>query len=252
MEKAEIAELINNIHAVQEYFESTKKYMPLVSKLMIFIEDIIPLFDGIYADLHQSNNLIPNASEKLDKVTSATEMAATEVMDIVDNVVARLKKIDGCLDHLEETAPKASHDSIKRTTTEIRAEIDHSQDDLFSIMNTLQFQDITTQQINAIGETINTVHLKLAELLNCFTKDEVTLLARRKQVSYDADAEYNHDKSAQSQKIADELLKQKEIIGTGEKNVYASSSDDHEIILGEDGQPDIKAIMNQLQSEEGE
>ena len=252
MEKAEIAQLINNIHAIQEYFESTKKYMPLVSKLVIFIEDIIPLLDIIYADLHQSSNLIPKASEKLDKVTSATEMAATEVMDIVDTVVARLKKIDGCLDHLEETAPEASHDSIKQTTAEIRAEIDHCQDDLFSIMNALQFQDITTQQINAIGETIDTVHLKLAELLKCFAEDGVTLFTRRKQVAYDADAEYNHTKSAQSQKIADELLKQKEIIGTGEKSEDASASDDHEIILGEDGQPDIKAIMNQLQSEEGE
>ena len=124
-------------------------------KLVYFIEEIVPLLNTIHASLHQTNSMIPTATEKLGKVTSATEMAATEVMDIVDNVINRLNTMTDQLDSIENCGAEDC-DSSKQIAA-IRAEIDGSQDDLFSIMNALQFQDITTQQINSIVSTIDTV-----------------------------------------------------------------------------------------------
>ena len=243
MEKAEISRLINSFTAIKGYFDTTQKYMPQIARLVVFIEEVIPLFDTIQDSLKQSSSLIPKASEKLGKVSSATEMAATEVMDIVDNVIERLNKMTENLAAIEEKIGEESAEMVKDKTTAIREEIDGSQDDLFSIMNALQFQDITTQQINGISETIENVHYKIAELLSGFQDEGISLMDVKK-VSFDPNAEYDFDRSAESQKMADEFMKK----GIEEKTQeeQADDPDDKEIILGDDGQPDISAIMNQM------
>jgi|GEM_PF-7015239 chemotaxis regulatin CheY-phosphate phosphatase CheZ len=243
MEKAEISRLINSFTAIKGYFDTTQKYMPQIARLVVFIEEVIPLFDTIQDSLKQSSSLIPKASEKLGKVSSATEMAATEVMDIVDNVIERLNKMTENLAAIEEKIGEESAEMVKDKTTAIREEIDGSQDDLFSIMNALQFQDITTQQINGISETIENVHYKIAELLSGFQDEGISLMDVKK-VAFDPNAEYDFDRSAESQKMADEFMKK----GIEEKTQeeQADDPDDKEIILGDDGQPDISAIMNQM------
>lgn len=253
MEKSEVSRLINSFNAIKGYFDTTKKYMPQIAKLVVFIEEVIPLLNTIHAQLHQSTNLIPSATEKLDKVTSATEMAATEVMNIVDNVISRLNNMSASLDLIEQNqeASGSSGEIIKENTAAIRTEIDGSQDDLFMIMNALQFQDITTQQINSISETITNVHIRLAELLKGFEEDGITI-SNLKKVAYDPNAEYNFEKSAESQKIADEVMQSQK---TKDKaSVNSSGADDEQnsppMIYDENGQPDVKAIMNQLNSED--
>ncbi|MFC1552889.1 protein phosphatase CheZ [Candidatus Latescibacterota bacterium] len=243
MEKAEISRLINSFTAIKGYFDTTQKYMPQIARLVVFIEEVIPLFDTIQDNLKQSSSLIPKASEKLGKVTSATEMAATEVMDIVDNVIERLNKMSESIAVIEENISEESAETVKEKTALIREEIDGSQDDLFSIMNALQFQDITTQQINGISETIENVHIKIAELLSGFQDEGISLLDVKK-AAFDPNAEYDFDRSAESQKMADEFLKK----GVEEKprEEETEESDDKEIIMGDDGQPDISAIMNQM------
>jgi chemotaxis regulatin CheY-phosphate phosphatase CheZ len=169
MEKAEISRLINSFQAIKGYFDTTKKYMPQIAKLVFFIEEIIPLLQSIHKNINQSTELIPSAAEKLDKVTSATELATTEVMDIVDNVISRLNQMTENVDALETCiAESSSSDASKEKIEEIRNQINGSQDDLFSIMNALQFQDITTQQINGIASVIDSVQIKLSELLQGF------------------------------------------------------------------------------------
>ena len=138
MEKSEISRLINSFNAIKGSFETTKKYMPQIAKLVFFIEEVVPLLNSIHDEIHQSSKIIPTASEKLDKVASATEMAATEVMDKVDNVIERLDTITSNLDVIDEQIDKDdSLSHLKEKTNVIRQELDGSQDDLFSIMNAL-------------------------------------------------------------------------------------------------------------------
>lgn len=259
MEKAEISRLINSFNAIKGYFDTTKKYMPQIAKLVFFIEEVIPLLNSIHDDLHQSSLMIPTASEKLDKVTSATELATTEVMDIVDRVIGRLNTMTANLDEIEKeiAQEKPVLSPIKEKTTGIRQEIDGSQEDLFSIMNALQFQDITTQQIHSIGQVIETVQKKLGQLLRGFD-DEAFYLPKDRKVSFDDHAEFDFDRSKKSQEIADEFMKKADelFMSDVEKKTEENSDTDSnsntetEIILGEDGQPDISAIMNTLKKDE--
>ena len=254
MEKAEISRLINSFNAIKGYFDTTKRYMPQIAKLVFFIEEIIPLLNTIHVNLHKSTSMIPTATEKLDKVTSATEMAATEVMDIVDNVINRLNVMTENLDDIDAFVDEKSDlTNIKEKTETIRNEVNGSQDDLFSIMNALQFQDITTQQINSIASTIDVVHGALAELLKGFEDDGITIKAR--DAAFDPDAEFDFSRSAESQKMADEFLKESEKVDdlapqSTESSSETSDSDsdniNHDIVFGKDGQPDINSILSQL------
>jgi len=259
MERAEVSKLINSFNAIKAYFNTTKKYLPQIAKLVDFIEELIPLLNTIHDDLHQSTLMIPTASEKLDKVTSATELATTEVMDIVDRVIGRLNTMTVSLDEVDAviSQEKPVPSSITEKTTIIRKEIDGSQEDLFSIMNALQFQDITTQQICSIGQVIETVQRKLGQLLSGFD-DEAFNLPKQRKVAFDDKAEYDFDLSKKSQEMADEFLKQADKLSatddekkTEEKdlNIDSCGNTETNIILGEDGQPDIGAIMNTLKKD---
>jgi chemotaxis regulatin CheY-phosphate phosphatase CheZ len=261
MEKAEITRLINSFRAIKGYFDTTKKYMPQIAKLVFFIEEIIPLLQTIHSSLHQSTELIPSATEKLGKVTSATEMATTEVMDIVDNVISRLNSMSSNLDIVEENAGKPDAvSSLNEKITEIRNEINGSQDDLFSIMNALQFQDITTQQINSIGSVIESVYGKLSELLQGFD-DDGRALGIVKTGTFDPNAEYDFDRSAETQKIVDEILRLRENgVDLNTKDINAirdlvSKKEQEEeplddmIVMGEDGQPKVDMLINRLKSQ---
>jgi len=260
MKKAEVSKLISNFNAIKEYFDTTKKYMPQIAKLVVFIEEVIPLLNSIHEDLHQFSQIIPTASEKLDKVTSATELATTEVMDIVDRVIGRLNTMTANLDEVEEGIAQENPvlSTITEKTTIIRKEIDGSQEDLFSIMNALQFQDITTQQIYSIGQVIETVQKKLGQLLSGFD-DESFHLPKERKVAFDDKAEYDFNRSKKSQEIADEFLKRADelLVSDDEKkteekdsNTGSRNNAETDIILGEDGQPDINVIMNTLKKDE--
>ncbi|MCD6308102.1 MAG: protein phosphatase CheZ [Candidatus Latescibacteria bacterium] len=277
MEKAEISRLINSFNAIKGYFDTTKRYMPQIAKLVYFIEEVVPLLNTIHSNLNQSTSLIPSATEKLDKVTSATEMATTEVMDIVDQVIERLNVMTETLKEIEDTdEEKIDISVLKEKSAKIHEQIDGSQDDLFSIMNALQFQDITTQQINAIASTIDQVNRRLSELLKGF-EDEGIDLSQIRDVAFDPDAEFDFERSAHSQKMVDELLKgdsgpeAEETAGdTDEKEkpvqadpeestaVRADETQEDENIddletdvpIGDDGQPDISAIMNHINTGE--
>ena len=271
MEKAEISRLINSFDAIKAYFNTTKLYMPQIAKLVYFIEEIVPLLNMIHDGLNQSANMIPTATEKLNKVTSATELASTKVMDIVDIVINKLNTMSTSADEIDKILDKGPDvKSIKEKTTVIHSEIGSCQDDLFLIMNAFQFQDITTQQINSIASIIGTVHKKLAALLKGFDDGVIELSAGR-IAAFDPNAEFNFSRSAKAQLVADDYIKmEKQGIDIEKKAAELESSSSHntdnndgkneenlsnvdindDTILGEDGQPDINSIMNQLNSKD--
>jgi len=267
MEKSEISRLISSFNAIKDFFDTTKQYMPQIAKLVFFIEEIIPLLETIHLDLHQTTTLMPSATEKLGKVTAATEIAATEVMNIVDNVIIRLTNMSDSLEQLESKSEEGIDAAfLKEKTSEVKNEIDKSQNDLFSIMNALQFQDITTQQINSIISTIDVVNGKISDLLKGFDDDGKVIGSIKREVAFDSNAEFDFDRSAKSQRVADDYLKMKKkdvIVDAGntsgsdvspdaDKEMTEESSElyDKEIIFDEDGQPDISSIKNQLNSQD--
>jgi chemotaxis regulatin CheY-phosphate phosphatase CheZ len=97
--------------------------------------------------LHQTNN-------KLREVTSATETAATDMLDGLDRSLALVDELDA------EAAAGTS-----QRAPELHAEL---RNELFGLMNCLQFQDITTQQLNYASSVLIDMENRLTELVHLF------------------------------------------------------------------------------------
>ena len=135
-------------------------------------------------------------------------------------------------------------------------------------MNALQFQDITTQQINSIVTTIDSAQEILGELLKGFANDGIKLRVT-KQAVFDPNAEFDFVHSAVSQRLADDFIEKTkkgieidESVTTNsestssptdneEKPEYSSGSDcEEKLIFRDDVQPDINSILTQLNSKD--
>lgn len=95
-----------------------------------------------------------HTSEKLQLVTSATEVAATDIMDSVDKAL-------GLVDDLENRTGGDASDEANALRAAIR-------DELYAVMTHLQFQDITTQQISHASAMLGEMEQRLATLSHVF------------------------------------------------------------------------------------
>lgn len=117
---------------------------------------------SVLESLKQSRGMLERASldklqhtnQKLREVTSATEVAATDIMDSVDRAL-------GMVDQLEAEDAEASTERA----AEIRGAL---RDELFGVMGSLQFQDITTQQINYASSVLVEMEKKLQQIAHVF------------------------------------------------------------------------------------
>ncbi|HEX6037817.1 hypothetical protein [Longimicrobium sp.] len=97
-------------------------------------------------------------NEKLREVSSATEVAATDIMDGIDRAIAMV-------DELETPADPERHAEIRNSL----------RDELFGVMGHLQFQDITTQQLSHASSTLVEMEARLVQLARMFDPSQLGL-----------------------------------------------------------------------------
>jgi chemotaxis regulatin CheY-phosphate phosphatase CheZ len=201
---------------------------------------------------------MPKASKQLSKVTEATELATNEIMDILDGltfksdiITSNLKKINeinrNCINkpieiikliragiiqdsNLKNVLPEI--DSLisileKETINEIGDIVNKTSDITYSILNdsssimmSLQVQDITSQQIAAVNNLLETVQVKLSKILNHFQnsdldfgsseesidRSETKVSNLHRTIAFDPDAVDSYAKNQNRQQNVDELV----------------------------------------------
>lgn len=164
---------------------------------------------GVITSLRKSRNVleqttvgkIQHTNQKLREVTSATAIAATDIMDTVDRAMGLIDELDG-----EEMVAQPERGA------EIRGEL---RDELFGVMACLQFQDITTQQLNYASSVLVDMEQRLAELARIFEPRQFGLqdavpepeepqTQPQPQVTFDRDATTEHADTRQAP--ADEIF----------------------------------------------
>jgi chemotaxis regulatin CheY-phosphate phosphatase CheZ len=96
---------------------------------------------------------IQHTNEKLHEVSSATELAATGILDGLDRAMALVDELDS-LDASGEERP-----------AEVRNQL---RDELFQAIGCLQFQDITTQQLSYASSILTEMETRLSEVVHAF------------------------------------------------------------------------------------
>ena len=243
MKIQQIASISNKINELKALFIFGQRVIPFLEELFNFVQEVIPLLDEINKSISDSTSKMPRASSQLSKVTQATEMAATEIFDMVDNILYKLgemkaehsenaeaiKKVvrlDSHILRLLRNELEGKNDVLLTKINQIHLEklrthkklisfydkmseiLDTVHDSTSSIMMSMQVQDITAQQIAAVNHLIESVEERLATLIRRFKEadDDNFIERKRHSMPHVFDPNATYDTSGDKQQLADSVF----------------------------------------------
>jgi hypothetical protein len=197
MKSADFSGVLQKIEELRAMMVFMHRTLPFLEDVFTFVKEIVPQLNLLKSSVESTSEKLPKASVQLNKVTTATELASTEILNIVEGISSRTDKIRA---GLGGTVPRE----------ELNAELDSIQNDCTNIMIALQVQDITAQQIASVNELMQSVDEGLSRLLRNFeksTKHDATQYRHQKlNIVFDTSAEYTG--GAERQRIADALVQE--------------------------------------------
>ncbi len=195
--RVDFSVVMHKLDEMRSFFVIGQRSIPLIEDLLQFVGDISPLLNDISTSLSFSTSRMPSAATQLEKVTAATELATTEILNLVDRVsehvsVASLAE-QNARDYREQLRERdtrflqalgaaadapAVRDVLSQwkeegetivanwedTSEQQKASLDNVRKDLNQIMMSLQVQDITAQQIASVNHLIESVRMRLSEI----------------------------------------------------------------------------------------
>jgi len=196
-----------------------------------FVKEIVPLLEILKSSVESTSDKLPKASLQLSKVTTATELATSEILNIVEGIATRteamraamdarkatVQKILGALDRLPGSARSdgawaEAHAGVQELVPakDQYAELESIQNDCTNIMIALQVQDITAQQIASVNELMKSVDEGLSRLMRNFQKsakhDAQRYKHQKLDIVFDTSAEYT--RGTERQDLADAVIEE--------------------------------------------
>jgi len=229
-----MTDLFERLNELKVVFRYSEKLIPIIQNLMDFMKDTVPLLEDINSSLVESTSKIPKASDQINNISSATELATTEILDIVDSISIDMEKIEKSVKEvkLKEEAKLVIWEKIKSSipadssTFELIKQFEELdsflplvpdmmdvfqkvKNDVYNITLSLQVQDITSQQLAAVNHLIESVRKSLASLMSHLDDSEIKSFDNfysdlPKVGTFDPAAEYT--KSSDKQDFADLII----------------------------------------------
>jgi len=187
-------------------FGSVKKELDEFLEISTFLEEKVKLthtlVQGIINSIHSSrkelkqsvDGLLKKTGSQLEKITATTEEATQKIMDVATKLDSDQNDIIKILEELQSIDSK---EEMKTKIDIIKEMIFGNQDSAFMIINYLQFQDITAQQIagaySLLSDTEKTL-LYVSNLLKEFDMGDNSpefLLQDLDKNAFNADAVFN-------------------------------------------------------------
>ncbi len=243
MNSKNLGGILDKINELRALFIFGQRVIPFLEELFYFVNDIVPVLEDINLSIYESANKMPRASSQLNKVTQATEIATTEILDNLDGVLSKLNAMGShfqtatgdltALGRLEEEECELLKKSLSENQKELLARVidshnktrDHlkalrsnasgleeSLQDIRTqsndIMISLQVQDITSQQIASVNHLIESVQDRLGNLIDRFKLSGADLVSEIEKVEHHTfDPLASYDRSGESQRAADEVVR---------------------------------------------
>jgi chemotaxis regulatin CheY-phosphate phosphatase CheZ len=237
-----MSQLFSKLNDLKKVFVYGEKLIPIIQSLGEFMKETVPLLENINKSIADSTAKIPKAKNQIQNVTSATEMATTEILDLVDSLNNDLTAIEKTMleilaketdkeDFLLSLIPMLNKQDAetfvkdflnKNTSTEklgkLLLQVGKMKNDSNSIALSLQVQDITSQQLATVNHLIESVQDKLASLIEDFDNTKISehdSLNIPEGASFDPNARYS--KTGSHQQEADSIFnKEMEIASQAE------------------------------------
>ncbi|MEA1996094.1 MAG: hypothetical protein U9N45_00565 [Gemmatimonadota bacterium] len=178
--------------------------------------------NGIVKDMEDTEEKLKESADKflgqvskqLDKVNESTQSAVTNMLDRIDNVSERQNDVSDHLGKLKkiigDTGKDRPCENLMDCIKKIESLESEIQMEIFEMMNEMQFQDITEQQINHANQLIEEAKIKLLDfrkILSGLTgkagREELEVSGPRTKAAFDTEATMENRENRQS--LADEL-----------------------------------------------
>ena len=229
-----MGELFERLNDLKIVFRYGQKMIPIIQSLIDFMKETVPLLEDINTSIADTTNKIPRAKDQINNVSSQTELATTEILDVVDSISLDVEKVDKYIHDIKskEDEKKKLWEGIKKlipssheadeqikqyealdvfssTIPAIEEIFGKIRNDVYKITLSLQVQDITSQQLAAVNHLIESVRMKLSSLIVHLDETDLNAIDNVKldipvNSTFDPDAVYT--KSTERQDAADELI----------------------------------------------
>jgi chemotaxis regulatin CheY-phosphate phosphatase CheZ len=175
-----------------------------VSELSTSIATLLDGFNKLRNPIVESRQKVPQATNQLDKISEQTEAAAHRMLDMVEKITEREGDIISSLGQFKEYAQSNQPDNILSEIDGVIEKANVNLNDAFMIMDALQFQDITSQQMDHAATLLEEVEGKLHGILadlGTNDNDSVRTASEKKKVrAFDPHADFS-DKQTNQQEI---------------------------------------------------
>lgn len=145
-----------------------KRVQKEILELSESINEIVDSFRKLRNPLAESQEKVPRATEQLDKITEQTEAATQRMLDTVEKITTREEEVIKGLGEVKEKASENKAAEIISLTDTLIEKANTTCNDAYMIMDALQFQDITAQQVNHAVTLLEELEIKLGKVLTAF------------------------------------------------------------------------------------
>jgi hypothetical protein len=194
MKKVNIIEAMHTVNQAGELIELIKKIQPEFNHLLEVLPQILPQLILLFEDMRQiyprintmqetvktSLESMPTVKTKIEKVAQETESTTMSIMDRIDTILDNTSRIQKMV---KEVKAKSDGDADQPQLDQILEANTTNQNLLSDIFSDLQFQDITTQQLNSARGILIDISKSLGDIIERFSLD-----TDDKQGTYDHEA----------------------------------------------------------------
>lgn len=234
-QSSNMEKVFQKLGELKTFFLYGQKLVPVLQKIIDFMRDTVPLLEHVNQSIQDSTSKIPKAALQLNNVTSATEVATTEILDVVDalsiDIQTMRTKLQSVKNHVStqkevitklstyvpanngtgELVKKGLDTSLMDEDVESTLRLaEKIQEGMTNITLSLQVQDITAQQLSSVNHLIHSIQDKLSSLLTDLNTKEVKEVPVVSEIEIPKESAFNPDaryeKTHETQALVDSLV----------------------------------------------
>lgn len=122
-------------------------------------------FRELHGPIRESQEKMPEASRQLRRINDETEAATVRVLDVAEAICSRDTTLIERLQAVMDEVQKGAMAEVVEKIASCRDLADQNQNDTFAIMEALQFQDITSQQLAQTMDLLQDIEARMNILL---------------------------------------------------------------------------------------
>ncbi len=177
-----------------------KKIRKEILELSASITEIVEGYKKLRNPLMESQQNVPIATRQLDKISEQTEAATQQMLDLVEHITQREQEVIAGLKAIKEKTDEGKASEVSALAVALIEKANTNCNDAYTIMDALQFQDITSQQISHAMNLLEELETKLSGILTALHGPQTTVPVdeKRKKRAFDPHADMYQKKTEQS------------------------------------------------------